>query len=222
MSELRDFYYLDTKLTDSYLAQIEDGLINYKYEKKIDNQPSNSFEISSGKLGEILSSTLGIPLPDISYTRDGKSKNIHIEEVKSSSEISKFSRLIRYLDPVLIDIKEKENKEFWSQMSENQFIKFECEIKVSNLYLFTNFTKGLGKPSIFNSGNDEKFNDFVKHSELIENQKLQNIILKPEFSTDKNKYYFVSEIKKRFLDEDVELKDLNKEKFTVIGKIDKK
>lgn len=222
MSELRDFYYLDSKLTDSYLAQIEDGLITYKHEKKINSNPDSSFEISSGKLGEVLSSTLGIPLPDFSYTRSSKTENIHIEEIKSSNEISRFSRLTRYLEPVMIEVEEKKNREFWNGMLENQFFKFECEIKVSSLYMLTHFTRQLGKPSLFIPENSEELDKYVEHSELIEDKKSQNIVLKPEFSLDENKYFFVSEIKKRFLDEDIELIDLNNTKFTVIGKIDKK
>lgn len=222
MGELRDFYYLDSKLTENYLAQVEDGLTQYKYENKLSDNPNHSFEISSGKLGEILSSTLGVQLPEFSYRRDGKTENVRIEEFKTSNDTSQFSRLARYLEPAMIDLKEKKDRDFWSQLSENQFIKFDCELKVSNIYLFTNFTKEIGKPSLFNPNNDEDSKEYVKHSEIIENKKIQKVILKPDFSPDKDKYYFVSEIKKRFLDEDIELKDLNTEKFTVIGKIDKK
>ncbi len=222
MSELREFYYLDSKLSGNYLTQIEDGLTQYKYENKMEGSPNHSFEISTGALGEILSSTLGVPLPDFSYRRDGKSEKIKIEEFKTLNEVSQLSRLVKYLEPAMIDLKEKLDRESWGQLSENQFIKFDCELKVSNLYLFTEFTRKLGKKSIFNPGNDEQFNEYVDHAETIEDKKSQKIILKPNFSPDNNKYYFVSEIKKRFLDEDVELKDLNTEKFTVIGKIDKK
>ncbi|WP_077324762.1 DUF6414 family protein [Virgibacillus siamensis] len=222
MGELREFYYLDSKLSGDYLTQIEDGLTQYKYENRVDGKPNHTFEISSGQLGEILSSTIGIPLPDFSYRRGGKNEMVKVEEFKTLNEISQFSRLVRYLEPAMIDLNATRDREFWSQLSENQFIKFDCELKVSNLYLFTNFTKGIGKQSIFNSGDDEEFNEYVKHSEAIEDKKSQKIIIKPDFSPDKNKYYFVSEIKKRFLEEDTELKDLDTERVTVIGKIDKK
>lgn len=221
MNELREFYYLDNKLSENYLSQIEDGLIKYKYENKMSEKPNHSFEISTGKLGEILSNTLGIPLPDLSYHRDSKSEKVLIEEFKTSNEVSQFSRLVRYLEPAMTYIKERIGRESWEQLSENQFIKFDCELKVSNLYLFTNFTKSIGQPSIFNPGNDEEFNEYVKHSEIIENKKSQKVILRPDFSPDINKNYFVSDIKRRYLDEDIELKDLNTEKVTVIGKIDK-
>src|SRR5699024_8383810 len=222
LGELREFYYLDSKLSKNYLAQIEDGLIKYKYENKVNDKPNHSFEISTGKMGEVLSSALGIPVPEFSYHRDGKLEKVKIEEFKTLNEVSQFSRLVRYLEPAMINIKERMDRESWNQLSENQFIKFDCELKVSNLYLFTNFTRNLGQPSIFNPGNGEEFNEYVKHSEVIENKKSQKIIIKPDFSPNENKCYFVSDIKKRFLDEDVELRDLNTDKFTVVGKIDKK
>lgn len=223
LGEFRDFYYLDNKLSDNYLAQIEDGLIKYKNENEIKNKPNHSFEISTGKLGELLSSVLGTPLPDLSYTREGKSEEITIEDFKISNETSRFSRLLKYLDPAMIDIKEEKNRDFWNKLSDNQFIKFNCELKLSNLYLFTDFTRRIGQPSIFNiEGENKDFDDYVKHSEIIESQKKHKIILKPDFSPNKDKYYFVSEFKKRFFDEDIELKDLNTVKLTVIGRIDKR
>ena len=158
----------------------------------------------------------------MTYSREGESENIKVEEYKVYNKVSQFSRLIKYLDPAITNINEPMSRDFWNQLSENQFIKFECELNVSNLYLFTNFTKNIGQPSIFNKRNDDKLNEYVRHSELIESKKSQKIILRPNYSPDITKYYFIADIKRRYLDEDIELKDLNNEKVTVIGKVDKK
>lgn len=222
LGELREFYYLDHKLSENYLSQIEDGLIQYKHENIISDKPNQSFEISTGNLGDILYNTLGIPLPRMTYSREGESENIKVEEYKVSNEISQFSRLVKYLDPAITNINEPMSRESWNELFENQFIKFECELNVSNLYLFTNFTKTFGQPTMFNKHNDDEFNEYVRHSELIESKKSQKIILRPNYSPDITKHYFIADIKRRYLAEDIELKDLNNEKMTVIGKIDKK
>ncbi|MFG6120915.1 DUF6414 family protein [Thalassobacillus sp. B23F22_16] len=222
MNELREFYYLDSKLSGNYLTQIEDGLTHYKYEHNLENGSNHSFEISTGALAELLSTTLGVPLPDVSFRRDGKSKKVNTEEFKTLNEVSQFSRLINYLEPAILTLNKKIDREFWGKLIENQFIKFECTIKISSLYLFTDFTRKLGKKSIFNPETTDDFNEYVEHSEIIENKKSQKVLLKPHFSPDINRYYFVSEIRKRFLDDDISLVDLNNCTFTVLGKIDKK
>ncbi len=222
MNELREFYYLDSKLSGNYLTQIEDGLTQYKYENNLEGDPNHSFEISTGALGELLSTTLGLPLPDLSYQREGRTKKVNIEEFKTLNEVTQFSRLVNYLEPAILELKEKKDRDFWGDLTENQFIKFECKVKLSSLYLFTDFTRKFGKKSMFNPGNDADFDEYVEHSEIIENKKSQKILLKPNFSPDINRYYFVSEIRKRFLDDDISLTDLNDDTFTVIGKIDKK
>src|SRR5699024_9238297 len=160
----------------NYLSQIEDGLIQYKHENIISDKPNQSFEISTGNLGDILYNTLGIPLPRMTYSREGESENIKVEEYKVSNEISQFSRLVKYLDPAITNINEPMSRESWNELFENQFIKFECELNVSNLYLFTNFTKTFGQPTMFNKHNDDEFNEYVRHSELIESKKSQKII----------------------------------------------
>ena len=221
MGELREFYYLDSNLCQSYLKQIEDGLIQYHYEEKIEGEPKHSFEISTKALGSLLESTLGIPVPEISYSRDGKDKKIRIEEFKMQDEISQFSRLTRYLEPVLLSISGEKDREFWSNIQTNQFVKFDCSVKLSNLYLFSDFTRRLGQQSLFFTGDNSKFNEYVKHAEAIDSKKTHRIILKPDFSPDDSRYIFVSDIRKKYLEEYIELTDLNEDNFTVIGKVDK-
>lgn len=223
MQELREFFYHDSRLTQNYLSQIEDGLIEYQLDNKQENNPNNSFEISTGALGQLLQNVVGVPLPDLSYKRNGKNVTIRASEFKTHSKVSQFTRLLKYIEPALSQLDRPINIEEWTNLKENQFIKFTCTLKVSNLYLFSNFTRRIGQVPLFmNKNKDDEFNNYVQHTEFIESKRKEKVILQPHFSPNKAKYFFVSDIQKTFLEEGIELTDLNKQEFIVVGKIDYK
>lgn len=223
MKELREFYYLDSRLTANFLSQIEDGLIQYKLEDMDKNSPNHSFEISTGALGEVLQSFLGIPVPDLSFTREGKSVTVKTSEIKAHDKVSQFSRLSNYLEPVLPELDSSFTIDDWNSLLPNQFLKFRCTIKLSSLYMFSDFTRRLGGVSLFfDQNNDPTFSSYVQHTELIESKRKHKFILKPDFLPNSPKHYFVSEIQKAFLEEGIELTDLNNEEFLVLGRVERK
>ena len=223
MKELREFYYHDSRLTANFLSQIEDGLIQYKLEDMDKHSPNHSFEISTGALVEVLQSFLGIPVPDLSFAREGKSVTVKTSEIKAHDKVSQFSRLSNYLEPILPELDSSFTIDDWNSLLPNQFLKFRCTIKLSSLYMFSDFTRRLGGASLFyNQSNDPTFSSYVQHAELIESKRKHKFILKPDFLSNSPKHYFVSEIQKSFLEEGIELTDLNNEEFIVFGRIERK
>lgn len=221
MKELREFYYHDSRLTANFLSQIEDGLIQYKFEDKDSQSPNHSFEISTGAFGEMLQNFLGIPVPDLSYTREGKSVTVKTSEIKAQDKVSQFSRLSNYLEPILPELESSFSTDDWNELLPNQFLKFKCTVKLSTLYMFSEFTRRLGNSPLFNQENDPNFSSYIQLAELINSSRKHKLILKPHFSNNP-KYFFVSEIQKSFLEEGIELTDLNNEEFLVLGRVERK
>lgn len=223
MKELREFYYHDNRLSANFLSQIEDGLIQYNLVDKDNQSPNHSFEISTGALGEMLQNVLGVPVPELSYTRKGKSVSVKISEIKVHDKVSQFSRLANYLEPILPEIDSTFTIDDWNKLLPNQFLKFRCTIKLSTLYMFTNLMRKLGRsPLFFNQDNDPAFSSYVQHAELIDSNHKHKLILKPDFLAKNPKCFFVAEIQKSFLEEGIELTDLDNEEFIVIGRVERK
>lgn len=198
MFTFRDFLYLDERTVKRYLSSIEKGLVKEVMETDINAQPSWDFEVSSGKLQQLLN-TAGIPVPNVGVKRNGQNETVSVQITKEPTIDSQFDQLFSYIQPVLQYLDEF-NVATWSQIEEGQFIYYPSEITLPKGYEDTQVVSKTAElyDLVKNWHKDEQFEKLMDESEEYRKEftstKYTNIYSIPTATPNKKKYYFVAKI----------------------------
>lgn len=229
MFTLRDFMYLDERTVKRYISSIEKGLVQEVMEKDINAQPSWDFEVSLGKLQELLVAT-GVPAPEVGIKRTGKSDTLSVQINKKPTIDSQFDQLVNYLEPVTQSL-DKINAKNWSRIKKGQFISYQSKFTLPKGYQnaqilnigadFYEMAKNMGITEEFEG--KERFEKIMAQSEGYREEaaskKFTNIRSIPINSPNESKYYFVSKINHDNLVEH-SLEDITYGTATVLARID--
>lgn len=229
MVTLREFMYIDESLVRNYLSTIEDGLTEYVIEQSTDFSPQNNFKVGLGDLQKVLIS-LGFPVPEMSYERNGKSEELLVNTSKKPTVQSQFNQLYKYLDSVIQPFEYLDNKN-WKKIEKGQFLSFSGEISLPKNYdlaIFSEVGAGLAQfnefldPSFFEGKEEdqEARRQMEGYAEEADKSKSTNVYIRPEKSPNLNTHYVVSKIIHKYL-QDVELYELTSNKYKVLGRVEK-
>ncbi|MHD0396442.1 DUF6414 family protein [Staphylococcus simulans] len=225
----RDFLYLDEKMVKRYLTVIEDGLKKEVSEISTKNGPNWEFDISTGKLQDILTSILGIPLPSAAIKRNTKSEETTVQITKEITIEKQFDTLLSYIENIVNDFDDFD-ADNWNDLVEDEFVLFKGRIKLPNGFKnaknvergldISNFVKGMGidVPEI-----DEDRESMETYIKRLEKTKKLKVFIPPKTLLQNVKKYFYTELLfSNLIELDIEdIEELEEEDVYVLGKISK-
>ena len=133
---LREFLYLDTKLTDEFLAQIEGGVYSEEAQRRLEQQGKDV----GGEAG--LSGFGGR-----AAVRGGRKSSGEEETERTVQQTpeSALSRLIQLLnDQQAVQWLEAVDDAIWDQLQRGEIIEAECNVSVSTIKRFSSLAQEVG------------------------------------------------------------------------------